>query len=325
MQRLVKMRGSVTIFTKRIIVIMLLVFLLSSPVSAEFKDTEHWAKHYIEAANSRGWMVGVNSTEFRPNDPVTRGQFITIVSRYAKADLSGYSILPFKDVAKYTYYTKPILWGYDNGYIQGTGNGKFSPENPISRQDVCKVLSGYLNLETVEPNYKDNGSIADYAYYSVGSMQSKGYMVGSGGYFHPRASMTRAECAVVFCRLQGLSYPIYEVPKPKPVEPQENRVLLGTYKMTCYCPGCNSPRGSRQTASGATATAGSYGTVAVSSSTYSKLGKNAVIYIEGIGYRKIQDKHGRGSSIIDIFVDTSSCRCSSNAWSNTYHKVYLVK
>jgi len=47
------------------------------------------------------------------------------------------------------------------------------------------------------------------------------------------------------------------------------------YKITCYCSACNSPKGSRETASGETATA--VVTVAVHRNKYSK---NKVINIE---------------------------------------------
>ena len=43
---------------------------------------------------------------------------------------------------------------------------------------------------------------------------------------------------------------------------------MSTYKITCYCSACNSPKGSTQTASGETATEGV--TVAVHPSKYSK-------------------------------------------------------
>lgn len=77
------------------------------------------------------------------------------------------------------------------------------------------------------------------------------------------------------------------------------------YKITFYCSACNTPRGT-QTASGIPATEGV--TVAVHPSLYSK---NKEIYIEGIGSRKIQDKHGVGKNVIDVYVgDCAKCECN---------------
>ena len=86
---------------------------------------------------------------------------------------------------------------------------------------------------------------------------------------------------------------------------------MGKFRITCYCSACNSPRGSRETASGATATSGV--TVAVHPSLYQR---NKSIYIEGIGNRVIQDKHGNSSNVIDVYVgECNSCRCSSHPYS----------
>jgi len=90
-----------------------------------------------------------------------------------------------------------------------------------------------------------------------------------------------------------------------------------TYKITCYCSACNSPKGSTQTASGIPATAGV--TVAVHRTKYQK---NKVIFIEGIGERKIQDKHGNTPDVIDVYVgNCSQCNCKSHAYSGRICKV----
>ena len=90
-----------------------------------------------------------------------------------------------------------------------------------------------------------------------------------------------------------------------------------TYKITCYCSACNSPKGSTQTASGIPATAGV--TVAVHPTKYQK---NKVIFIEGIGERKIQDKHGNTPDVIDVYVgNCSQCNCRRHQFSGRRCKV----
>jgi 3D (Asp-Asp-Asp) domain-containing protein len=86
---------------------------------------------------------------------------------------------------------------------------------------------------------------------------------------------------------------------------------MGKFKITCFCSACNSPKGSRQTASGANATAGV--TVAVHPSLYEK---NKRIHIEGIGDRLIQDKHGNSTNVIDVYVgECNTCQCSRHPYS----------
>ena len=84
-----------------------------------------------------------------------------------------------------------------------------------------------------------------------------------------------------------------------------------TYRITCYCSACNSPKGSTQTASGIPATEGV--TVAVHPSKYQK---NKEINIEGIGIRRIQDKHGNKPDVIDVYVgNCSHCNCARHTFS----------
>ena len=84
-----------------------------------------------------------------------------------------------------------------------------------------------------------------------------------------------------------------------------------SFRITCYCAACNSPKGSTQTASGIPATEGV--TVAVHPSLYSR---NKEIYIDGIGSRRIQDKHGNSRNVIDVYVgNCAQCRCSSHPFS----------
>ena len=90
-----------------------------------------------------------------------------------------------------------------------------------------------------------------------------------------------------------------------------------SYRITCYCSACNSPKGSTQTASGEIATEGV--TVAVHPTKYSR---NKQIYIEGIGSRLIQDKHGNSANVIDVYVGNCSvCRCSSHPFSGRWCNV----
>ena len=89
------------------------------------------------------------------------------------------------------------------------------------------------------------------------------------------------------------------------------------YKITCYCKSCNG--GNTDTSSGKTATAGV--TAAVHPDLYKLYGVNHSIQIEGIGERKIQDKHGVGKNVIDVYVgDPGKCKWNTHSDNGT-HKV----
>jgi len=95
-----------------------------------------------------------------------------------------------------------------------------------------------------------------------------------------------------------------------------------SYKLTVYCSACNSPKGSRQTAIGATATAGL--TVAVHKNLYKQhkgrrihliiYDNNGNVMSEHLPY--IQDIHGNSSDIIDLYIgERDVCDCNRHPWS----------
>lgn len=63
-------------------------------VDLPFEDlTENWYKESVHYCYSQGLFNGTSATEFSPDDPMTRGMFITVLGRYAKAgtDLEKWS------------------------------------------------------------------------------------------------------------------------------------------------------------------------------------------------------------------------------------------
>lgn len=315
------------------IVFCLMVLLMwNFPASAaQFTDTEHWAKNYINYSVSKGYLIGVNSNKFAPNDGLTRGMAVAALYRYS-GDKESFEY-HFNDVTSDKYYSEAVSWGYKNNIVFGCSNN-FYPNKYITREDIATIICRYLKAGTSKYNinFTDKNNISDYALPAVSYLTNKGIIKGcSDGSFQPKRAITRAELCVILARMDGKSFDIYKVPQktvanpPKTETKVEKREYLGTYRLTCYCSGCNSPRGSRATASGALAKKGEYGTVAVSPSLYRNLGKNTVIYIEGVGYRKIQDTHGNSSNVIDVYVGEGGCRCSYNSISGKSAKVYIVK
>lgn len=98
------------------------------------------------------------------------------------------------------------------------------------------------------------------------------------------------------------------------------------YRVKVYCSDCNSPRQSRDTASGKTATAGD--TVAVSKSLYKKYeGRRILIEIDNgeslMPY--IQDFHGDSDDVLDIYIgERNDCRCKYHPWSKRKCKFRFI-
>lgn len=245
--------------------IMLLMLCWAAPVAAaEFDDTEHWAKNYINYTVEQGYFYGTSDTTFAPEDSMTRGMFVCVIARHAGVDLSKYNLNPFYDIAKEEYYTKSALWAYENDIVKGITPTTFKPNDPITREQVAVILSRYLKLdEELSVNgadvFKDWDKVSAWAQDGVAAAYQHNIFVGDNyGNFRPQDPITRAEMAVLMARLDGKLFDIYEVPQ----EPAEKLTLVGTFSNTFYCPGsCCNGQWAGVTASGAKPTPGT--TIAV--------------------------------------------------------------
>ena len=122
-----------------LVVALVMVLSFSSGVfAAGFTDTEHWAKNYIEYSVEQEYFFGTSDTEFSPDDPMTRGMFVAVLARYAEkqggVNLEDYKLTPFYDIAIEAYYTKAVLWAYENDIVKGITEYKFEPNSPITRE-----------------------------------------------------------------------------------------------------------------------------------------------------------------------------------------------
>lgn len=324
-----KMLGAKVMFI--MVVMCLSIFCCGCDTEAkEYSDTNHWGKNYIDYVTAKELFFGVSESEFCPDGDMTRGMFITVLNRQCGSEVVEADSFAFNDVGKNDYYAEAVAWATATGVAKGTGEYSFSPNAPISRQDAAVMIYNYQTHithfafgETGSLSYVDEYDVSSYAKEAVYALTENGIFQGYlDGSFSPTKSISRAEAAVILSKMNGVTCDIFtpiEVPKVPAME------YLGNYKLTCYCSSCNSPAGSRRTASGKTATAGEYGTVAVSSSLYRSLGANTILYIDGVGYRTIHDKHGSSSGVIDVYFGEGTCTCSKNRISGKVVPVYIVR
>ncbi len=175
-----------------------------------FVDSDnHWAKKNITFLAAREIVKGKSEGKFEPNGKVTRAEFVQILSNLSGADIAAQSTSKFGDVAEGSWYAAAVAWAVENGITSGTGNGSFSPDAAISRQDMAVMIERYmknskktLNVKNSEMKFADANSVADYAKAAVGNMQKAGIINGapSGNEnfsFNPKAGASRAETATM--------------------------------------------------------------------------------------------------------------------------------
>ena len=98
-------------------------------------------KPYYKAilwAVEQGITSGVTKTEFAPNSPCSRAQFVTFLWRYMDKPANS-GINPFSDVTANNYY-QAILWAYESAVTTGYADGTFRPNSVCSRAQVVTFI-----------------------------------------------------------------------------------------------------------------------------------------------------------------------------------------
>lgn len=95
-------------------------------------------------AEQQGIAQGFDAEHFRPNDPVTRAQFVTFLWRYENKPAASVSGNVFTDVSHNAYYDA-IMWAYESGVTQGYGNNDFRPDMTCTRWHVLLFMQRCLN------------------------------------------------------------------------------------------------------------------------------------------------------------------------------------
>lgn len=123
--------------------------MLQVPVFTDIAN--HWAKNDIAFVTQSGLFGGTAKDKFSPNMPMTRGMFVTVLGRMANADVSSLDNSKFTDVKAGAYYAPYVEWANKNNIISGTALDKFSPNTPMTREQMAAIMANYSKFAGVNP------------------------------------------------------------------------------------------------------------------------------------------------------------------------------
>ena len=113
-----------------------------------FKDADDIASPFLKAvawAVEKGITTGFNDGTFRPNDSVTRAQFVTFLYRFEGKPATSGSIDIFPDAAEIAGpYQQAVAWAVEKGITSGYYDGTFRPDDVCTRWAV--VLFMYRDM-----------------------------------------------------------------------------------------------------------------------------------------------------------------------------------
>lgn len=85
-------------------------------------------------------VIQESSTLFRPDEPITRAQILTMLWRAEGSPATASADSPFFDVSPEDEAYPAILWAYKVGVASGVGDGAFAPERTCTRAELVTFL-----------------------------------------------------------------------------------------------------------------------------------------------------------------------------------------
>ncbi|BAZ29102.1 hypothetical protein NIES4074_15400 [Cylindrospermum sp. NIES-4074] len=167
-----------------------------------FKDvpTGYWAKGYIEALATKGFIAGFPDGSFRPNEPVTRAQFATIITK-ALTPTAKRTAISFQDVQSNFWAYAAIQSAYQSQYVSGYPDGTFKPQQQIPRVQALVALANGLGFVANDQNilsfYTDAAQIPNYAIGPIAAATTRQLVINypTVKQLEPNRDATRAEVA----------------------------------------------------------------------------------------------------------------------------------
>ena len=146
---------------------------LSDNSKPDFKDTpSSWYNAAINAMVKKNLMFADKNGNFRPNEPITRGEFARAIQFIDKENKKE---APFMDIKGHEF-EEAINQAYANGRIAGYPDGTFKPDESITRAEAVTILNNFdgrmVRERGIEDVKKDLIKFTDlkpshWAYYEI--------------------------------------------------------------------------------------------------------------------------------------------------------------
>lgn len=140
---------------------------------------------------------------------MTRSMLASVLYRMDGApEVNGDSA--FSDVPAGRWDSAAVQWAAQTGIVSGTGEGKFGPEAPMTREALVTMLYRYAKQAGLSAdrrgtlNFTDADSISPWAEEAVSWACESGILQGSDNQLRPASSATRAEVASILMRFTDL-------------------------------------------------------------------------------------------------------------------------
>ena len=172
-------------------------------------DPTLWSYEGIQFCVMMGYMSGMDTHVFAPRGVTTRAQLVQILYNFVGGpEVSGET--PFTDLTA-NWYKDAVLWAYQTGVTSGTSETTFSPDDPVTREQVAVLLYEFadkvLELGGAETpadlsRFPDGDQVSSWAREAMADAVALGIIngtkVGDQVFLAPQGSATRDQIATMF-------------------------------------------------------------------------------------------------------------------------------
>lgn len=166
-----------------------------------------WYYTGVRQAMEQGLLRGLGKRTFAPDQAMTRAMVVQVLYQSAGKPAAK-EPADFADVSADAWYADAVAWAVEQDAVNGVSAQRFSPDAPMTRQDLAVVLWRYAGAPDVQndlSNFRDGMQTAGYAKTAMTWMTQQGFLKGAQGFLHPTKTVTRAEAATIFLRYQPRS------------------------------------------------------------------------------------------------------------------------
>ena len=180
----------------------------TAPEDNGFVDIKgHWAEDSINYVVENG-LFGGTDKGFEPELSMNRAMLVTILYRLAGSPVADPN--SFTDVNDTAWYSQAVSWAAANDIVNGYSDGRFGPNDPITREQLATILWRYAKSQAMDVSvgedtnilsYEDAFDISEYAFAPLQWACGEGIIGGKpGGLLDPQGGATRAQAAAIFER-----------------------------------------------------------------------------------------------------------------------------
>ncbi|MEC2642607.1 S-layer homology domain-containing protein [Bacillus thuringiensis] len=162
--------------------------------SLKYNDVpaNHWSTKAIYDLTNRKVVQGYGNNVFGFGDNVTRGQVARMIYTYVKpADADASFKSPFTDI-KGHLFEKEILAVAKAGLVKGFGDGKYGPDDILTREQMAQVLTNAFKFKGTKTTKFADVDKNSWAYGAISALEENGVTIGTGGnMYSPQMHVTR--------------------------------------------------------------------------------------------------------------------------------------